>query len=931
MKILTDTGLMVLWQRIKDLYKKISVSAKQTTTSTADGGTNVMTFTFGDGTSTTLSVKNGSKGSDGARGETGAKGEKGDRGPIGETGPQGNSGIADASNKPLINDVITGGGTNYLSAEVGKLGILNYDCSKGGYVTHATLQDAINSVPTTFQKVGLTITYKSGDTIYRYVLKANTWSADPANWFSVEDKLSGLQETKFVPTIPTSISKNNMTLLSSSIEEGKILLSTGEIQSFAGINCITANVKKGDVLYLDLDDAFADVYGVFAIYDNEDNLIYVQKGGSYYTGTGKCIQVYKNGYIKYCIREHTNKGIYRINDTANIDNYALKSETDKLKSLLHSPVNVSIEEQGIKGIYITDGSIDLNYPVWHCIFPSKYSIYKVTTVTGLANGTVDVWYAITFLNAKKQVIGGLTDKQVGSQHLTNYSFSVIAETAYIAISTNNENYKPVLKGISETSYISPVDYSELDNYSLKSETDKLQSETDKLQSETDKLKSVLLRFSSADVSIKEQGVDGIYDTDGSIVLEPLRWHCIFQSNYSAYKVTTDTGLAHGVVDHWYAIAFLNSEMRVIGGLTDKQVGTNDLTEYYFNVIAGTAYISVSVSSKDYKPVLKGQSGENEYINPVDHPELDNYATKEYVNQIVGNKPNKVLWLGTSIPEGCLYPENACKNIGYMCHNMALGSSGIIMNSGVLGNDRDGKDLSESAAEKMLRYKSHIGDGTNGTITQSRYDAMMNWGYDKRIIPYIDGTIDNCDIVVFDHGYNDRDANAMKEAVANFDSYDLSFNKDDSDYNRGTYVGAFCFLVKKIYEVNPNIKIVICSYLENKTGSPEFPNDNMNKCGYIICKLLEKIAHHFNFPYLNMCDYNGFTMDFVPNTSSYISNINTNQGTNYSNINFTGKANSKGDVTMFQYYCPDGTHPNTDKSGRALERITSSITKLLRDI
>lgn len=198
MKILTDTGLMVLWQRIKDLYKKISVSAKQTTTSTADGGTNVMTFTFGDGTSTTFSVKNGSKGSDGARGATGAtgpKGDKGDRGPVGETGPQGNSGITDASNKTLVNDAITGGGTNYLSAEVGKLGILTYDCSKGGSVTHATLQDAINSVPTTFQKVGLTITYKSGDTIYRYTLKANAWSADPANWFSAEDKLNDLSKT----------------------------------------------------------------------------------------------------------------------------------------------------------------------------------------------------------------------------------------------------------------------------------------------------------------------------------------------------------------------------------------------------------------------------------------------------------------------------------------------------------------------------------------------------------------------------------------------------------------------------------------------------------------------------------------------------------------------------------------------------------------
>lgn len=194
MKILTDTGLMVLWQRIKDLYKKISVSAKQTTTSTADGGTNVMTFTFGDGTSTTLSVKNGSKGSDGAKGATGAKGEKGDRGdrgPVGETGPQGNSGIADASNKALINDAVTGGETSYLSAEVGKLGILTYDCSKGGTVEHASLQDAINAVPTTYRKVGISIIYKSGDSIYRYTLKGSFWSSDAANWFSFQPKEEG--------------------------------------------------------------------------------------------------------------------------------------------------------------------------------------------------------------------------------------------------------------------------------------------------------------------------------------------------------------------------------------------------------------------------------------------------------------------------------------------------------------------------------------------------------------------------------------------------------------------------------------------------------------------------------------------------------------------------------------------------------------------
>ena len=94
MKVLTDNSLVVLWKKIKDLYKKISVSAKQTTTSTADGGTNIMTFTFGDGTSTTLSVKNGSKGSDGVRGVTGPQGPKGDQGDKGDKGAKGDKGDA---------------------------------------------------------------------------------------------------------------------------------------------------------------------------------------------------------------------------------------------------------------------------------------------------------------------------------------------------------------------------------------------------------------------------------------------------------------------------------------------------------------------------------------------------------------------------------------------------------------------------------------------------------------------------------------------------------------------------------------------------------------------------------------------------------------------------------------------------------------------
>lgn len=81
----------------------VSVSSiAQTTTSTADGGTNVVTARLSNGTTTTFNIKNGSKGSTGATGPqgpkgatgaTGPQGSKGDTGARGATGPQGPAGV----------------------------------------------------------------------------------------------------------------------------------------------------------------------------------------------------------------------------------------------------------------------------------------------------------------------------------------------------------------------------------------------------------------------------------------------------------------------------------------------------------------------------------------------------------------------------------------------------------------------------------------------------------------------------------------------------------------------------------------------------------------------------------------------------------------------------------------------------------------------
>jgi hypothetical protein len=143
------------------------------------------------------------------------------------------------------------------------------------------------------------------------------------------------------------------------------------------------------------------------------------------------------------------------------------------------------------------------------------------------------------------------------------------------------------------------------------------------------------------------------------------------------------------------------------------------------------------------------------------------------------------------------------------------------------------------------------------------------------------------------------------------------------YDRSTYLGAFSYLLKKIYEVNPKVNIVICSYLENVSESS--PNGYYGKN---VCSFLEKLADKMNFPYLNMCDYNNFTYEYMPNTSSYISDYNRKYGENFETFNWGGD-NPDGNVTVFQYYCPDGIHPHTDMSRRSEKILTENITMLLK--
>ncbi len=689
-----------------------------------------------------------------------------------------------------------------------------------------------------------------------------------------------LSELLFSPkNISIYYSKNLSILESDSTEENSIIVAgTGKVVSVDNVNLISVSVKSGDILFLDIKDKFDDYYAIFSFFDKNGNRLFSQAGGDKFNAQkNRFIFIPFDVILKYSSRVNNPNNIFLLGSYDIEEFNSKKSYIQKETSLpsISTLDRVYIDTNSSRGIfentedtnYITSDFIELN---------DKYSYFLIN------KKVISEYDTFRLYDSNKELLVGYSLDYIGITKIN------VLDAKYIKFVSNSDNDIILYKNTSNF----------LD---------------------TDTIISSIFN-KNENVEASEKGLEGIYGLSGNLTYSPLRWHTIFKAGKGFYKVTTQTGLDNGKNDKWYAIAFLDSNKQVIGGYTDKNVETQFLKDYLIIAPDNTEYISISIYNIDYLPILK-------HLTVPNTDEL-----KKYVNELIYPTTHSVLWLGTSIPEGCPYPQNACKNLGYTCYNMALGSSGISKYNGVLGNDRDGRDLAESTEEKIERYKDHIGDGIGGTITQERYNEMMNWGYDKRIIPYINGNIASCDMVVFDHGYNDRWEGMEDTAADNyFDTLDLSIDKEDDEFDRGNIIGGFCFLVKKIWEINPNIKIIICSYLENKTGSPEFPEDKQGKRGYGICLLLKKIAKHFNFPYLNMCDYNGFTLEYVPNTSNYITDFNRNNGTNYSILNYTGKINKNNNVTKFQYYCPDGTHPHTDKSQRAEKILTETITKLLRDL
>lgn len=336
----------------------------------------------------------------------------------------------------------------------------------------------------------------------------------------------------------------------------------------------------------------------------------------------------------------------------------------------------------------------------------------------------------------------------------------------------------------------------------------------------------------------------------------------------------------------------------------------------------TYYIALSVSriNSDYNVTLDGVSDKidnrfNEVESLVDDVYKPFTAT------------NKVVWVGTSIPEGSQYPNYACRANGLECINNSLGSSTLCFSNQHPSTVYyySGRCLTATVAELEALYRQDV---TDGVITEAQLNEWKNYSYERSILPYIDGTATyQASMIVIDHGYNDR--NTIESEYSNIENW----NWDSVD--RTSFYGAFRYLLNKIQEVNPFVKIVIGGYFTNQIYAwRDFVASNGNKIlGKEITSVQTAIAEHYNISILKVWEHTQIANYYISNSSNYVSDFNNQYGTSYNNLTLMVDDNtpiaSNGNISSLQLYCMDGIHPFTDRTGNANKRLNAIYSKLLK--
>ena len=308
-----------------------------------------------------------------------------------------------------------------------------------------------------------------------------------------------------------------------------------------------------------------------------------------------------------------------------------------------------------------------------------------------------------------------------------------------------------------------------------------------------------------------------------------------------------------------------------------------------------------------------------------------------------------------------YPKMVADALGFDLYNMAKAGSFVAWypqapawttSAQVAAEFATAYSLSATRQEIYDKYYNVLetirqNEGLSTTWRDDYLNDFMDSSFETRILPYIDGTIAKCDGVVIDHGFNDRGnifnvcnqhVTADKDSISvwgpgsgaegveypviggNAGWWWLTHLADNRYYDgevymntvyavanglagndtggmRGEYFGAMAYIIAKIQQVDPRIRIVIGNYFSQDYGTALGDGMNSFQTKYIL-QANQSIADYYGFPCVNVYKHTG-----LRNRT-----IRKPDGTTISDM---------------YWFCPDGIHPSSDPTGLSNTIVASA--------
>ncbi|AEI47678.1 hypothetical protein [Runella slithyformis] len=264
----------------------------------------------------------------------------------------------------------------------------------------------------------------------------------------------------------------------------------------------------------------------------------------------------------------------------------------------------------------------------------------------------------------------------------------------------------------------------------------------------------------------------------------------------------------------------------------------------------------------------------------------------------------VLWLGTSIPEGGYYPFAAPALLGAAGINRAKGSSVVrIANSSgtITGIPYEnylyslGHTISEkiSIINNWSTIRSSLAGTTPASLSPADTSLIIGCSYQKRLLPYLDGTLPMPSLFVLDHGRNDNFG-------SDNDSLWTKTPISSQRLNRNTFMGATNVLIELIYRYNPRARIVIISHNTNKGSWARVVNGQ------------RLLAEYWNLPFLDLSQKLGWSDQLAPGSQSLWASSPWSL--------YTFGQNTSLDMSLYRIWNPDGTHLYTSWSRQLVTNV-----------